>query len=246
MDATNDAAAFAGINPIGPNDGAVVTTKRIFPRAIDISQHKFLNFLVFGNADPINIDTTGGKIFFLRAGNDTNFFEVRVPLNFSGWKKIRVEQIDRNGDSIADAWRSVTPGTVIVSSGAASLQAVGQLQVGVRNVTATPQTSGILYVNEIFVSQPVIRVGTAIKLDMNFEVPGWATFGAKHRSVDRNFRRRPPSVEPGQPAGERLPELHRLSYLPMTFNLSRVITETRAPPRRETSPTSSISCRPAG
>ena len=84
MDATNDAAAFAGINPIGPNDGAVVTTKRIFPRAIDISQHKFLNFLVFGNADPINIDTTGGKIFFLRAGNDTNFFEVRMPLNFSG------------------------------------------------------------------------------------------------------------------------------------------------------------------
>ena len=31
--------------------GAVVTTKRLFSRAVDISQHKHFNFLLYGNAD---------------------------------------------------------------------------------------------------------------------------------------------------------------------------------------------------
>src|SRR5262249_54449830 len=30
--------------------GAVVTTKRLFTRAVDISQHRYFNFLVYGNA----------------------------------------------------------------------------------------------------------------------------------------------------------------------------------------------------
>ena len=57
--------------------GATVFTQRTFARALDLSQHKNLNFLLYGSVDGVNyVD----KTFFLRAGSGQDFFEVRVPL----------------------------------------------------------------------------------------------------------------------------------------------------------------------
>ncbi|MBI3553464.1 MAG: hypothetical protein HY077_13290 [Elusimicrobia bacterium] len=217
------------INPAGTQ--AVVTTKRVFPRAIDISQHRFFNFLVFGNAAaPVNkTDHT----FFLRVGNDTNFFEVRLPLNFTGWKKVRVRQTDSRRNSVADGWESATPGAVIISSGQPSLQQVAEIVAGVRrtaSVTAGADatlTSGTVWLDEIHVAEPLPRVGIARKMEMNFEVPGWASFGGKYREVDRNFQT-PTSVVSNQDNRQDSGYLNytRISYFPMSFNLSRSITDT--------------------
>ncbi|MBI5208637.1 MAG: hypothetical protein HY927_01530 [Elusimicrobia bacterium] len=209
--------------------GAVVTTKRLFPRAVDISQHKVFNFLVYGNADPNNVNQTGNKVFFLRVGNDTNFFEAQVPLSFTGWRKVEIHQADVNGDMIAEEWRSTVPDIVIVSSGYPSLQQVAQVVAGVRS-TASPvgQTQrGRLYLDELYLSEPVVRVGTAKKLEINFETPGWATYGLKHRSVDRNFQT-PTSVVSNQNNREDSAYLNftRLRFFPMNVTVSRAITET--------------------
>ncbi|MBI5631758.1 MAG: hypothetical protein HY921_12845 [Elusimicrobia bacterium] len=213
---------------VGMSTGAVVTTKRLFTRAIDISQHRAFNFLLFGNADLNNVNNADHE-FFLRVGNDANFFEVRVPLNYTGWKKIQVVQADTNGDSIADAWKAKTAGTVVVSSGTPSLQQVASLVAGVRSlgVSGAGTTRGRAYLNEIHLAEPVARTGTAKKIEMAFEVPGWATFGGKYREVDRNFQT-PTSVVSNQDRREDSAYLNftRMPYFPMTFNLSRSITDT--------------------
>ena len=235
--------------PLVPAIEPIVTTSRLFTKAIDISQHRFFNFLVYSNADfaqgtpcpaapspsqPNCVDHT----FFLRAGDNTDFFEVRVPLNFVGWKHISVRQNDSRGDSVADTWVTDTPGTVIISSGAPSLQGVANLVAGVRRnaagngtpgplTPATTQTRSRVWLDEIYLSQPLTRVGNARKLEGNFEVPGWATFGGKYREVDRNFQT-PTSVVSGQ--DNRLDSgylnLTRVRAFPMNFTLQRQITDT--------------------
>lgn len=223
-----DFTGMDGAFPPGPV--RTVETRRQFSRAVDISQHRFFNFLLFSNADSANIDTTD-HVFFLRAGNETNFFEVRVPLSYTGWRKIRIEQTDTNGDSVMDTWRVADgnpTGTVVVSSGAPSLQQVASLIAGVQQVDDLDgTTTGRVFVNEIHLAEPVTRVGNAHKLSADFEYTGWATFGAKYRLIDRNFQT-PTSVVANQDNRQDSAYLNltRLSYLPMTFNLQRVITET--------------------
>ncbi|MBI5883619.1 MAG: hypothetical protein HZB91_11010 [Elusimicrobia bacterium] len=208
--------------------GAVVTTKRVFGRAVDISQHRHFNFLVYGNADPNNVNTTGNKIFFLRVGNDTNFFEARVPLTFTGWRKIRMLQFDDNGDMVAEGWRATVPDVVVLSSGNPSLQQVSQVVAGVRSTAAAPgPTRGKVHLNEIYLSEPVTRVGSAEKVEANFEVTGWASFGGKHWARDRNFQT-PTSVVTNQNRREDSTYLNftRLRWFPMNFSVARAITET--------------------
>ena len=206
--------------------GTTVYTKRVFSRAIDISQHRFFQFLVFGTADG-GEDLSGNRVFFLRAGSDQDYFEVRVPINFTGWKKIRVQQADTNNDSVMDTWKSDTPGTVVVSSGNPSLQQVGELVAGVMNKAAPTINGGHVLLNEIHVAEPVTRVGTATKIQADFERVGWATFGVKHRAIDRNFQT-PTSVVSNQDNIEDSSYLNltRLAWFPMSFSINRHITDT--------------------
>jgi hypothetical protein len=205
----------------------VVYTKRIFSRAIDVSQHRHFDFLVYANADPNNVDTTGNHVFFLRAGNETNFFEARVPLDWIGWKRIILEQTDSNKDSVMENWRAEDPFVTIVTSGTPSLQQIGQLVAGVRKTAGPADTRGRIWLDEIYLADPVVRVGQAQTLSADFDWTRWATFGFKHRYMDRNFQT-PTSVVSNQ--DNRLDSaylnLRRLDFFPMTFNLSRTISDT--------------------
>ncbi len=208
--------------------GTTVYTKRVFSRAIDVSQHRYFNFLVFGSADG-GENQSGNRVFFLRAGSDQDYFEVQVPITFTGWKKVRIEQTDRNSDSVLDGWKADTTGTVVVSSGSPSLQQIGQLTAGVMNRAPAAQTinGGHLFLNEIHVAEPVTRVGTASKIQADFESPGWGTFGLKHRAIDRNFQT-PTSVVANQDNIEDASYLNltRLAWFPMSFSINRHITDT--------------------
>ena len=207
--------------------GATVYSKRVFPRAIDVSQHRFFNFLVFGNADTANIDISGKQIFFLRAGNDANYFEVQVPLSFTGWKKVTVRQEDRSGNSVMSGWASDTPGAVIVSSGNPTLQQVGALTAGVYGQAGRTKSHGRVFLNEVHVAEPVTRVGTAHKISADIEMKGWGTAGYKQRAIDRNFQT-PTSVVSNQDKRDDNGYLNltRLSWFPMSFTLSRALTDT--------------------
>ncbi len=216
---------YSGLVP-----GCTVYTKRVFPTGIDISQHHEFNFLLYGNADPTHIDTTGRQTFFLRAGSDASYFEVQVPINFTGWKLIHVKQQDP-GNGVMDNWVSDEAGTVIVSSNGPTLQNVGELVAGIyggAGVGTSPSLAqGRVYVDEIFLAAPAQRVGNAEKLQADFEIPGWATFGAKHRSIDLNFQT-PTSVVSNQgfDTDNGYFNLTHLTWLPITFTINRTVTNT--------------------
>jgi hypothetical protein len=216
------------LNFTGMTPGATVYTERVFTTAIDVSQHHQFNFLLFSNADPNNVDTTGKEVFFLRAGSDQNFFEIDVPMTWIGWKQISISQTDP-GNGVANNWVSNTPNTVIISTGAPSLQTVAELVAGVYanpGIARNP-AQGSLYVDEIFVAQPVTRVGSAEKLQADFDYAGWGTFGYKLRSMDANFQT-PTSVVSNQSARTDNVYLNitRLSWMPVTMNATRLITDT--------------------
>ncbi|MBI4346965.1 MAG: hypothetical protein HY553_08935, partial [Elusimicrobia bacterium] len=169
--------------------GATVFTKRTFPHSINVAQHKRFNFLLFGNASTPDTDLSGNRTFFLRAGSDQNFLEVRVPLTYVGWQRVSIEQVDVNGDQQPDTWRMHTgpAGAVVVSSGVPNLQQVAALTAGVYSAAGAP-ANGALWLNEVYVSDPIQRTGTAKKLQLDMDVPGWMSFGGKYRSVDRNYQ----------------------------------------------------------
>lgn len=210
----------------GLTAGATVYTRRTFSTAIDVSQHRQFNFLLFGNADNAAPDLSGSTTFFLRAGSDQNFFEVRVPITFKGWRKITVKQTDP-GNGVTNNWVANTPGTVIVSSGNPSLQQIGALIAGLYAGPGIAKTQGIVYLNEIHVSQPITRVGQAHKLQADVEYQGWGTFGFKQKAIDRNFQT-PTSVISNQDKRDESAYLNlsRLSWMPVSMNVSRSVTDT--------------------
>jgi len=211
-----------------------VYTRRVYTKALDISQHREFTFLLYGNAQSTGTagtDTTGNKVFFLRAGADQSFFEVQVPIKFQGWKKITARQVDVGGDQIPDRWEvgQAPAGTVVLSTGNPSLQNIGVITAGIYSKAdhAATGNTGAVWLNEIYLAQPITRTGMAAKLQMDFAVPGWATFGMKYRFVDRNYET-PTTLVANQDNRQDSGYLNfsRLSFFPMSFSLSRSVVTT--------------------
>ncbi|PCI40398.1 MAG: hypothetical protein COB53_01340 [Elusimicrobia bacterium] len=203
--------------------GTTVFTKRIFPRSIDISQHGTFNFLVFGNADTVGCggqEINGEKVLFLRAGSDKDFFEVRIPINFCGWKKVSISQLDTGGNQIPDTWavEGGPPGTFAFSTGIPNFQQIGSFVAGVYSSSDT-KNSGAIYLNEIHVTNPLIRKGTAQKLQADFQIPGWGSFGGKYRFMDRNFKT-PTTLIANQDSLQNTGYINftRISWMPLSLN----------------------------
>ncbi len=202
-----------------------VFTKRTYGRAVDFSQHKQFNFLVYGHADGTPPDNN--HIFFLRVGNDSNFWEAQVPLDFTGWQEISINQTSAAGNGVMDTWTSGTPLATVVSSGTPSLQQVSELVAGVYKVGGPPDTHGRLWIDEIFLAQAETRMGQARSLSADFDWTDWATFGVKDRFLNRNFQT-PTSVVSNQDnlLDSAYLNLKRPTFFPTNLNLSRAITDT--------------------
>ena len=196
---------------------------RKFPRPIDVSQHKKFLFLL-NNRDK----TDDGTRFFLQLGDESNYYRAEVPLDFiNTWRLITIDQTDLTKDGIPDAWFNGSNYTVYTSSrGSPSLQQIPQITMGI-TVTDNVSHSGQVYVNELHVAEPIVRVGNARKVEGTFEIPGWMNFGGKHRYVDRNFQT-PVTAIPNQDNEHQTGYLNitRLAFLPMSFAGGRQIITT--------------------
>ncbi|HBL17195.1 MAG TPA: hypothetical protein DD417_10740 [Elusimicrobia bacterium] len=206
----------------------------MFARALNISQHGNFDFLLYGNADLADCtsagaaDLDGKKVFFLRVGSEKDYYEVQVPINFCGWEKISVTQADLTGDQIPDAWQigSAPDGSVALSTGNPNLQQIGSLIAGVRSL-GDLKNSGSVYLNELHLSNPLTRKGTAYRGQADFTVPGWMSFGGKYRYVDRNYET-PTTLVSNQDNRQINGYLSfsRLSFFPMNFNYAQSRVET--------------------
>ena len=207
---------------------STVYVYRKFTTAIDLSQHEAVRFLVRGpNNDGTTTDANAaGSNFFIKAGDANSYFKASVPLNFTGWRLITVSQEDITGDKIPDIWVPSTSGVEISSRGTPSLQQVPQFIVGVEARDGNSHT-GVVYFNELHVSEPLVRVGNARKVEGAFEIPGWASFGGKHRFVDRSFQT-PVTAIANQDNEQQTGYLNitRLSFFPLNLTAARQTTVT--------------------
>jgi len=200
---------------------STVYVYRKFSTALDVSQHEKLRFLVRREGGP-----EAGASFYLKAGDLNNHFKASVPLDFTGWRLITVRQVDITGDNIPDVWAPETSGVTVSSVGTPSLQQVPQFLAGVEATDAGGH-SGTVYFNELHLSEPLMRVGNARKVEGAFEIPGWASFGGKHRFVDRSFQT-PVTAIANQDNESQSGYLNitRLAFFPVNVTASRQITVT--------------------
>lgn len=191
-----------------------------FSKPIDISQHKELKFILYNKS----VDTNNN--FYLKFGDVNNYYMVEVPLDFTGWKLISINQIDSNKDNVADTWESFQSGIIISTSGNVSLQQIPQIIAGFKPTDVSTH-SGTVYLNDIFLSKPIIRTGNARKIEGNFEIPGFATFGGKHKFIDRNFQT-PVSAITNQDNEENTMYLNlsKPKFFPTSYSFSKQITNT--------------------
>jgi hypothetical protein len=216
------------INYSNVTSSATAYVYRKFTRAIDVSQHGKLRFLV-RSPDPANLAgdaLISGASFYIKAGDEKSYFKAELPLDFTGWKLVTINQVDITGDNIPDLWTSGTAGVTVTSTGTPSLQQIPQFIVGVEAFPGESK-SGLVYFNELHVADPLTRVGNARKVEGSFEIPGWLSFGGKHRFVDRNFQT-PVTAIANQDNEQQTGYLNvtRLAFFPVNVTAARQITVT--------------------
>lgn len=198
-------------------------TYRTYTQTIDMAQHKYFKFLVRNDVEDDNMN------MFLKAGSNDNYFKISIPMNFTGWRLISVEQYDQNGDSIPDYWKNdsnVTYNVSVSSRGVPSLQSISQFIFSVE-VNDSEQHTGTILLDELFVEKPIERTGNARKLEGKFEVPGWFDGGGKYTFVDRNFQT-PVTAITNQDREYTTGYLNikRLNFFPINIEASRETTST--------------------
>ncbi len=204
----------------GITSTATAYVYRKFTRPIDISQHGQFRFLIRA------VDLDPGASFYLQLGDANNYFKAEVPLApvHNSWRLVTIDQKDLNGDNVPDIWDNVSnPGyTVTVSSrGSPNLQQISQIIVGVAAEDGSVH-SGAVYLNEIHLAKPLTRTGNARKVEGSFEIPGWMSFGGKHRYMDRNFQT-PVTAIANQDNEQQSGYLNltRISFLPLSVTAAR-------------------------
>ncbi|MHB9155363.1 MAG: hypothetical protein ACYC5N_06670, partial [Endomicrobiales bacterium] len=196
-----------------------------YGRPYDLSNYKQFKFFVNGK------NAGSGDVFFIQAGNDTNYYEYAVPVTWTGWRQITVYQRDANGDRKPEQWTVNQQGDTAGSDGsktrvvgAPSFQNINQLKLGVR---AAGPHSGEIWVNEIHVADSYIKAGDAWRANADFTVPGWSTFGARRKAVDRNFETFSAGVYNRDSLEDSMYfNLNRLSFMPLSTKFERVRTVT--------------------
>lgn len=193
---------------------------RKFQIPIDVSQHKELKFFVYNFNIKNNVD------FYLKFGDQLNYFKISLPLNFLGWKLITIKQLDLNEDGVADKWFSDDININISTSGNFSLQQVPQIIAGINVIDNSTETITV-YLNDIYLSEVIKKDGTAKKLQANFEISNFASFGGKHRFVDRMFQT-PVTAITNQDVEENSGylTLSKPSFFPTSYTFSKKITNT--------------------
>ncbi|MEN3013272.1 MAG: hypothetical protein ABDH23_01465 [Endomicrobiia bacterium] len=152
----------------------------------DYSNHHNFNFFIFNK-------TNNTLILKLRLYTDpSNYLEYSTTtaiLAVTDWIKFTIEQVDINKDSIPDEWiipLNSPTGGICKKIGNPTLQAITKLEIILENPLTISQR-GVIYINDIYLSDSWKIKGIARKLDLNFSISDWINFGSTYRSVDRKF-----------------------------------------------------------
>jgi hypothetical protein len=187
----------------------------LYTRAHDFTFHHKFNFYIFNDGNEINLTLRAYR-------DDNNFVEystITALKNIDSWSKIVIEQVDINKDEVPETWQLATENTsggICNSTGTPKLDSISKIEIIVRPTKENQK--GVIYVNDMFLSESWIKEGIARKLDFDLSVPGWMNFGSKFKSVDRRFETFTSAVtnQDNTETGAYL-NFSKIGFMPMSF-----------------------------
>lgn len=106
-----------------------------------------------------------------------DYYEYALPLDFTGWKQVIVPFADANRDGHPDAFRVV---------GNPSIESIGGVVLGVHN-TESQLIEGEVWVNEIYLADPIVRSGWARRGNGRIALGNWFTVDLGYADQDKDF-----------------------------------------------------------
>lgn len=106
-----------------------------------------------------------------------DYYEYALPLDFTGWKQVVVPLADANRDGHPDAFRVV---------GNPSIESIGGVVLGVHN-TESRIVEGEVWVNEIYLADPIVRSGWARRGNGRIALGSWFTVDLSYADQDKDF-----------------------------------------------------------
>lgn len=206
-----------------------VTARSVTVSPMDFTVYGSVRFFVYKRSPP-TVDTSGTNLIF-RAGSDADYWEFSIPVSAlppNSWALVKINQ---GGGDRADRWESGSVNGVagtIKRVGSPNLASVAQLQYGIIN-EATTSTTGEIWINELYADDVITRIGYASRLNADFEVMGWGTWGMGVRNIDRNFETFTSALSNQDRREENTYlTLSKLNWFPMKFTglRRRTITPT--------------------
>jgi hypothetical protein len=177
-------------DPVSPNELALA--KSVYcGEVLDISKYENIRFMVYAKPE-YGHAALGDVIIFRAGGNDTNYFECRIPVtNDSSWKDWKLITINQNCQGHSASWSSQDASAEIFVEGNPSLDKISQFVVGVKSSDIGKQHQ--IWFNEIHVVGAKKVNGSAWKTGGDAQwngtdLIGAVTIGASKEANDRNFQ----------------------------------------------------------
>ncbi|MDH4263130.1 MAG: hypothetical protein OEV78_08825 [Spirochaetia bacterium] len=119
-----------------PSTHDYVTVEKIFTEPMDISYYKKINIWV----NHRQFSSSGGSIFFRIGNDDTNYIEFIKPIDKTGWQKYELT-LNQPG----------------ARSGKPEMNKTRFISIGIQNSSPNVARNGISWVDDIFVSDVIIK-----------------------------------------------------------------------------------------
>lgn len=192
-----------------------VLSKSVTISPMDFTSYGSIRFFVRKNAAVTASNQQANFLF--RAGSDTDYWQFSYPIDSlpaDEWLEIKINQI---GSVRPNAWVSGTPGGTVTSVGNPNLSSIAQLKYGIDNPN-TSTITGELWIDEVYGSDVISRVGYASSFKTGFDLYGWGNLTGGARNIDRNFETFTSAIT-NQDRHEQTATLNltRLAWFPMAF-----------------------------
>lgn len=204
---------------LGP--GATATVYSSFAKAQDFSKYRQVKFFLYPKTVP------QGEIFFFRFGTETDYYEYCQELKSTGkWSAETIDFGEFEKMLRANQSTATVNSATYRLNGSPKRTNIMQIKIGIYN-SSTDTIKSELWVNEIFLDKVEKVVGEAKKIESNFEIPNWLSFGGKYKEINDKFQPLTPVIF-GQKMVEQNAYLNfvRIRFLPLNFTFSRKDTET--------------------
>ncbi|MDR3092712.1 MAG: hypothetical protein LBU33_02205 [Endomicrobium sp.] len=158
---------------------------------LDISKYKSIKFMVYAKPES-KYAAVGDVIIFRAGGNDSNYFEYRIPVtDDSSWQDWKLITIEQDGIGRLASWSSLDSSAKITVYGNPSLDRISQFVIGVESSQVGMNHQ--VWFNEIHVVGSKVPRGAANKVGCSLQWKGAGiidaiSVGASRKSIDKNFQ----------------------------------------------------------